>query len=134
MLTLENFKYFERCSARGGMTAERMKHEIVTGGGDRIDDLVSNGNSTERGIPASQALRHRQNVGHDAEIVDGESRAGAAEVLAVREGRVERVTVRTGLRGLGRVEVLEGLSAGDFVLPARAVVEPGARLRPRPAG
>ncbi len=61
-------------------------------------------------------------------------RAGAAEVLAVREGRVERVTVRTGLRGLGRVEVLEGLSAGDFVLPARAVVEPGARVRPRPAG
>lgn len=61
-------------------------------------------------------------------------RAGAAEVLAVREGRVERVTVRTGLRGLGRVEVLEGLPAGDFVLPARAVVEPGARVRPRPAG
>lgn len=61
-------------------------------------------------------------------------RAGAAEVLAVREGRVERVTLRTGLRGLDRVELLEGLAAGEFVLPARAVVEPGARLRPRPAG
>ncbi len=61
-------------------------------------------------------------------------RAGSAEVLAVREGRVERVTVRTGLRGLDRVEVLEGLAAGEFVLPARAVVEPGARVRPRPAG
>lgn len=61
-------------------------------------------------------------------------RAGAAEVLVVREGRVERVTLRIGLRGLDRVEVLEGLAAGEFVLPARAVVEPGARVRPRPAG
>lgn len=61
-------------------------------------------------------------------------RAGAAEVLAVREGRVERLSLRIGLRGLGRVEVLEGLAAGEFVLPARAVVEPGARVRPRPAG
>ena len=61
-------------------------------------------------------------------------RAGAAEVLVVREGRVERVTVRTGLRGLGRVEVLEGLAAGEFVLPASAAIEPGARVRPRPAG
>lgn len=61
-------------------------------------------------------------------------RAGAADVLTVRDGRVERVTLRIGLRGLDRVEVLEGLSVGDFVLPARAVVEPGARVRPRPAG
>lgn len=61
-------------------------------------------------------------------------RAGAAEVLVVREGRVERLSLRIGLRGLDRVEVLEGLAAGEFVLPARAVVEPGARVRPRPAG
>jgi HlyD family secretion protein len=61
-------------------------------------------------------------------------RAGAADVLTVRDGRVERVTLRIGLRGLDRVEVLEGLSVGDFVLPARAVVETGARVRPRPAG
>lgn len=61
-------------------------------------------------------------------------RAGAAEVLAVREGRVERLSLRIGLRGLGRVEVLEGLAAGEFVLPARAAIEPGARVRPRPAG
>ena len=61
-------------------------------------------------------------------------RAGAAEVLVVREGRVERLSLRIGLRGLDRVEVLEGLAAGDFVLPARAAVEPGARVRPQPAG
>lgn len=61
-------------------------------------------------------------------------RAGAAEVLAVREGRVERLSLRIGLRGLDRVEVLEGLAVGDFVLPARAAVEPGARVRPQPAG
>lgn len=61
-------------------------------------------------------------------------RAGAAEVLAVREGSVERLSLRIGLRGLDRVEVLEGLAAGEFVLPARAAIEPGARVRPRPAG
>ncbi len=61
-------------------------------------------------------------------------RAGAAEVLVVREGRVERLSLRIGLRGLDRMEVLEGLAAGDFVLPARAAIEPGARVRPRPAG
>lgn len=61
-------------------------------------------------------------------------RAGAAEVLVVREGSVERLSLRIGLRGLDRVEVLEGLAAGEFVLPARAAIEPGARVRPRPAG
>lgn len=61
-------------------------------------------------------------------------RAGAAEVLAVREGRVERLSLRIGLRGLDRVEVLEGLAVGEFVLPARSAIEPGARVRPQPAG
>lgn len=56
-------------------------------------------------------------------------RAAAAEVLAVRAGRVERISLRIGLRGLDRVEVIEGLQAGDRVLPARAAIEPGTRVR-----
>jgi len=98
-------------------------------------------------VPAPPAyLRQDMTVSIDVEVGRREDalslpldalrnpRAGAAEVLAVREGRVERVTLRIGLRGLDRVEVLEGLAAGEFVLPARAAVEPGVRVRPRPAG
>ena len=59
-----------------------------------------------------------------------------AEVLRVRDGRVERVAVRLGLRGTGLSEVVEGLSEGDRVLAADA--QPGQRVRlreqPLPAG
>lgn len=57
-----------------------------------------------------------------------------AEVLRVREGRVERVPVRLGLRGLAASEVVEGLEAGDHVLAAGALgpdalPEDGSRVR-----
>lgn len=63
-----------------------------------------------------------------------------AAVLRVRGGRVERVPVRLGLRGLAMSEVLEGLSAGDTVVAAGAL-DPGAlpeagdraRIRVQPA-
>lgn len=55
------------------------------------------------------------------EASDGSDRA---TVLRVRGGRVERVPVRLGLRGLGMSEVLEGLDAGDRVLAAGAL-QPG---------
>src|SRR5690606_21571494 len=63
-----------------------------------------------------------------------------AAVLRVRGGRVERVPVRQGLRGLAMSEVLEGLSAGDTVVAAGAL-DPGAlpeagdraRIRVQPA-
>lgn len=60
-----------------------------------------------------------------------EVRGERARVLAVREGRVTPVDVRLGLRGLGRTEVLEGLTSGDTVLPGNATVAPGTRVRVR---
>jgi HlyD family secretion protein len=62
-----------------------------------------------------------------------EVRGDRARVLAVRDGRVETVDVRLGLRGLGRTEVLEGLAAGEPVLPGNATVAPDARVRARVA-
>lgn len=59
-----------------------------------------------------------------------------AEVLRVRDGQVERVGVRLGLRSVALSEVLEGLEPGDWVLGADA--EEGQRVRlvpqPLPAG
>jgi HlyD family secretion protein len=60
-----------------------------------------------------------------------EVRGDRARVLVVRDGRVEAVEVRLGLRGLGRTEVLEGLAAGDAVLPGDSAVAPGSRVRAR---
>lgn len=60
-----------------------------------------------------------------------EVRGERARVLAVREGRVTPVDIRLGLRGLGRTEVLEGLTSGDTVLPGNATVAPGTRVRVR---
>lgn len=60
-----------------------------------------------------------------------EVRGERARVLAVREGRVTPVDVRLGLRGLGRTEVLEGLTSGDTVLPGNATVAPDTRVRVR---
>lgn len=60
-----------------------------------------------------------------------EVRADRARVLAVRDGRVIPVEVRLGLRGLGSTEVLEGLAAGDAVLPGNSTAAPGSRVRVR---
>jgi HlyD family secretion protein len=60
---------------------------------------------------------------------------GSRAVLVVRNGRVQRVAVRTGLAGLAMSEVLEGIGAGDEVLAEAATVSlaPGARARVKPA-
>ena len=55
--------------------------------------------------------------------------SGAPWVLVPRDGRAERRTVRLGLRGDRAVEILDGLGAGDSVLPAG--VAPGQRVRAR---
>ena len=56
--------------------------------------------------------------------------AGSPWVLAVRGGRAERVRVRLGVRGAGRVEVLSGLGETDLVIPGDAAkIAPGARVR-----
>jgi len=51
-------------------------------------------------------------------------------VLAVRGWRAVRQPVRLGLRGNGRIEVLEGVAAGDELIPAAdALVKSGQRVR-----
>ena len=52
-------------------------------------------------------------------------------VLVVRDGRTARQPVRLGIRGAGRVEVLEGLAAGEAVVPAPADVPAGRAVRTR---
>lgn len=65
---------------------------------------------------------------------------GESAVLAVRDGRVARSGVTTGLRGVGRSEITAGLQAGDLVLADAATVPvtAGDRVRTRvqaqPAG
>jgi HlyD family secretion protein len=56
-------------------------------------------------------------------------------VLAVNGWRTERRDVRLGLRGHGRVEVLEGVADGDLVIPAgQQSVRAGQRVRATVAG
>lgn len=60
----------------------------------------------------------------------GDAGGGRATVWRVRDGRVQPVAVRLGLRTLDAAEVLDGLAAGDRVLlSARAT--PGQRVRPQ---
>lgn len=53
-----------------------------------------------------------------------------ADVLLLRNGKVQRQQLRLGLRGLSASEVLSGLSAGDEILvDATASLADGARVR-----
>lgn len=57
-----------------------------------------------------------------------------ATVMRVRDGLVERVLVKTGIRDSGMVEILSGLAAGDLVVTkAAAFVRDGDRVNPVPA-
>jgi HlyD family secretion protein len=52
-------------------------------------------------------------------------------VLKVNGGEVRRQTIQLGLRSKGLCEVLQGLGAGDWVVPVgAATVKDGARVRP----
>jgi HlyD family secretion protein len=54
-------------------------------------------------------------------------------VLQVKNGRAVRQAVKLGLRGEGTVEILEGLAAGDVVVPTgNPRVKAGQRVRPVP--
>ena len=53
-------------------------------------------------------------------------------VLALRDGRAVRVPVKLGLRGVGSVEILDGLKEGDAVIPQTEKAIPGDRVRPGP--
>ncbi len=49
-------------------------------------------------------------------------------VLALQDGRAVRVPVKLGLRGVGSVEVAEGLQAGDAVIPQTGKALPGDKV------
>ena len=56
---------------------------------------------------------------------------GRSRVMRVRDGLVERVVVKTGIRDGGLVEVIDGLAAGDLVVTkAGAFVRAGDRINP----
>jgi len=54
-------------------------------------------------------------------------------VLALQDARAVRVPVRLGLRGIGSVEILEGLKEGDEAIPQTEKALPGDRVRRGPA-
>jgi HlyD family secretion protein len=62
------------------------------------------------------------------------SSAEGSTVMRVKDGVVERVTVKTGIRDGGLVEIIEGLAQGDTVVTkAGAFVRAGDRINPVPA-
>ena len=54
-------------------------------------------------------------------------------VLLLSSGQAVRTPVRLGLRGVGAVEILEGLKDGDQAIPQTEKAVPGDRVRPGPA-
>ena len=53
-------------------------------------------------------------------------------VLAVQDGRAVRVPVRVGMRGIGSIEILDGLKRGDQAIPQTEKASPGDRVRAGP--
>ncbi|MBC7453510.1 MAG: efflux RND transporter periplasmic adaptor subunit [Massilia sp.] len=53
-------------------------------------------------------------------------------VLVLQDGRAVRVPVKLGLRGVGSVEITEGLKEGDNVIPQTEKALAGDRVRPGP--
>jgi HlyD family secretion protein len=53
-------------------------------------------------------------------------------VQVVREGRVVRQAVQLGLRGEGHYQILSGLQAGEWLIPAPQTARIGQRVRPQP--
>lgn len=49
-------------------------------------------------------------------------------IMLVREGKTQRQPVRLGLRGSGKVEISEGIAAGDALLPASASLPENRRV------
>ncbi|MCX7556708.1 efflux RND transporter periplasmic adaptor subunit [Xanthomonadaceae bacterium JHOS43] len=59
-------------------------------------------------------------VPNDA-LIDARDGSDRAQVLVVRDGRVQRTDVTLGLRGLASSEVVEGVRSGDAVIAAGAL-------------
>ncbi|MFG1401840.1 efflux RND transporter periplasmic adaptor subunit [Xanthobacter sediminis] len=56
--------------------------------------------------------------------------SGQPWVLAIRDGRAYHQTVQVGLAGSMRLEITEGLKAGDLAIPEGAGIAAGQRVRP----
>jgi HlyD family secretion protein len=56
---------------------------------------------------------------------------GRPWVMKVDNGHATRQPVKVGLVSVGKAEILDGLKAGDLVVPATATIKDGARIRAR---
>ena len=56
--------------------------------------------------------------------------SGAPWVLGIKDGRASQRPVRIGLRGNSRVEITDGLAAGDVAIPQSSGALTGQRVRP----
>lgn len=80
-------------------------------------------------VEATIIVAEREALALPVTAVSGEGREQS--VLRVRDGLVERVTVTTGIRQNGLVEIASGLDKGDLVVTkAGAFVQPGNRIKP----
>jgi HlyD family secretion protein len=57
--------------------------------------------------------------------------SGKPWVMKAEGGRARRQPVKVGIVGAGKAEILDGLKAGDLVVPATAAIQDGARIRAR---
>jgi HlyD family secretion protein len=56
---------------------------------------------------------------------------GKPWVMKVDNGHATRQPVKVGLVSVGKAEIIDGLKAGDLVVPATATIKDGARIRAR---
>lgn len=93
-------------------------------------------------VPDAPAyLKHEMTVSIDIETgrkpsatqIPADSLRDAASakpwVMVARDGKTQRQPVSVGLRGSGRIEILDGLTPGDIVLPAGTALPEGRRVR-----
>jgi HlyD family secretion protein len=93
-------------------------------------------------VPQAPAyLKHEMTVSIDIETArrsdtllvaaDAVNDASSAQpwVMLVRDGKTQRQTVRLGVRGAGKLEILDGLAAGDVLVPAALKLPEGRRIR-----
>jgi HlyD family secretion protein len=55
--------------------------------------------------------------------------SGQPWVLGIKDGRASKKPVQLGLRGNSRVEIIDGMTDGEFAIPASSGVLNGQRVR-----
>lgn len=61
-----------------------------------------------------------------------DAQSGRPWIMGVRDGRAVRQDVRTGIRGPGQIEIIEGAKEGDAAVPLNAGLVTGQRFRSLP--